>query len=94
MTLLGHKDFIPEEGEDMRGMTWDWWSITCLLGCGFAPLHIDLTKEIAVQYPPQKVQLVIRMGGEYCSSRMPWVPGGERVLPLCRPHPQTGSTWG
>ena len=30
----------------MRGMTWDWWSITCLLGAGFAPLHIDLTKEI------------------------------------------------
>ena len=58
MRLLGHDDFIPEESEVMRGMTWDWWSITCLLGAGFAPLHIDLTREIAVQYPPQKVQLV------------------------------------
>jgi len=60
MRLLGHEDFIPgeDEEEDMRGMTWDWWSITCLLGAGFAPLHIDLTKEIAVQYPPRKVQPV------------------------------------
>ncbi len=58
MKLLGFTDFVPPAGKDMQGLTWDWCSSTCLLGCGFAPLRIDLTKEIAVQYPPTKVQLV------------------------------------
>jgi len=65
MRLLGHENFVPEEDAEMRGMTWDWWSITCLLGAGFAPLHIDLTKEIAVQFAPKTVQL-----GHLCGRRI------------------------